>query len=98
MSNKAVPEYLQIDLLNLTEVTAIATQVMIKKINRFSLAEKLANAGCNPLDGFIKLSPIEKKEIQCLSYLNTLVRLLPAGRLSSSIPQGHLHSPKDSLN
>lgn len=42
MSNKAAPEYLQIDLLNLTEVTAIATQVMIQKINRFNLAVRCA--------------------------------------------------------
>ena len=48
MSNKAAPEYLQIDLLNLTEVTAIATQVIIKKINRFRPLEKLANAVRNP--------------------------------------------------
>ena len=56
MSNKAAPVYFQIDLLNLTEVTAIATQVMIKKINRFSPTEKLANAVRplrNPLEGFI---------------------------------------------
>lgn len=54
MSKKAV--YFQIDLLNLTEVTSIATQVMIKKINRFSPTEKLANAVRplrNPLEGFI---------------------------------------------
>ena len=85
MSNKAAPEYLQIDLLNLTEVTAIATQVMIKKINHFSPAEKLANAVRNPLDGFIKLGPAEKKEIQCLSYLNTHVRLLLAACLLQSL-------------
>ena len=85
MSNKATPVYFQIDLLNLTEVTAIATQVMIKKINRFRPLEKLANAVHNPLDGFIKLGPIERKKIhdQCLSYLNTHVRLLLATSLLS---------------
>ena len=99
MSNKAAPEYLQIDLLNLTEVTAIATQVIIKKINRFRPLEKLTNAVRNPLDGLIKLGPIEKKKIhdQCLSHLNTHVRLLLAASLLQSLRDTFIRSPKGSL-
>lgn len=56
MLSKAAPEYLQIDLLNLTEITAIATQVMIKKIDRFSSSKKFTNAEHNPYTGASNLA------------------------------------------